>query len=72
MAMMWRVQIFEPLLQRIRNDVPGREPIQAYADFLHHRFLMSSTQGRDIGSAEAYVHWVDEGFPGYDPAETVP
>jgi hypothetical protein len=60
------------LLQRISNDVPGREPIQAYADFLHHRFLMSSTQGRDIGSAEAYVHWVDEGFPGYDPADTVP
>lgn len=71
MAMMWRVQIFEPLLQRVRADVPQREPVQAYADFLHHRFLMSSAQGRDVGSAEAYIHWVNEGFPGYDPADPV-
>lgn len=68
MAMMWRVQIFEPVLQRIREDVPHREPVQAYADFLHHRFLMSSTQERDVGSAEAYVHWAAEDFPGYDPS----
>lgn len=69
MAMMWRVQIFEPLLQRIRVDIPQREPVQAYADFLHHRFLMSSAQGRDVGSAEAYIDWVDEGYPGYDPED---
>ena len=69
MAMMWRVQVFEPLLQRIKADLPGREPVQAYTDFLHHRFLMSSSQGRDVDSAEAYIHWVREGFPGYDPAD---
>ena len=71
MAMMWRVQVFEPLLQRIRADVPDREPVQAYADFLHHRFMMSSSQGRDVGSAEAYIHWVEEDFPGYDPSDPV-
>lgn len=71
MAMMWRVQIFEPLLQRIKNDVSQREPVQAYADFLHHRFLMSSEQGRDVGSAEAYIQWATEGYPGYDPADSV-
>ena len=69
MAMMWRVQIFEPLLQRIRVDLPGREPVQAYTDFLHHRFLMSSKQGRDVDNAEAYNHWLQEGFPGYDPSD---
>lgn len=71
MAMMWRVQIFEPLLQRIRIDVPQREPVQAYADFLHHRFLISSAQGRDVGSAEAYIDWVDKGYPGYRPGHAV-
>jgi hypothetical protein len=71
MAMMWRVQIFEPLLQRIRVDVPQREPVQAYADFLHHRFLISSAQGRDVGSAEAYIDWVKEGYPGYRPQHAV-
>ena len=68
-AMMWRVQVFEPLLGRIRQDLPDAEPVQAYTDFLHHRFTMSSTQGRDVPSAEAYVHWAEEGFPGYSLEE---
>jgi hypothetical protein len=71
MAMMWRVQIFEPLLQRIKEDVPHREPVQAYADFLHHRFLMSTSQKRDVGSAEAYIHWATENYPGYDPGDPI-
>lgn len=69
-AMMWRVQVFEPVLERIRNDVSDREPIQAYTDFLHHRFLVSSSQGRDVPSAEAYVHWAENGYPGYEFEET--
>ncbi len=68
-AMMWRVQVFEPLLERIKVDIPQREPIQAYTDFLHHRFIMSSGQGRDVASAEAYIHWTDAGYPGYEPDE---
>ncbi len=64
-AMMWRVQVFEPVLERIRQDVPDREPVQAYTDFLHHRFIMSSGQGRDVPSAEAYIHWAEVGYPGY-------
>lgn len=68
-AMMWRVQVFEPLLERIRADLPQGEPIQAYTDFLHHRFLMSSGQGRDVPSAEAYVDWAESNYPGYSPDE---
>ena len=68
-AMMWRVQVFEPFLERIRADVRDRQPIQAYTDFLHHRFNLSSSQGRDVPSAEAYIHWAKEGFPGYSMDE---
>lgn len=68
-AMMWRVQVFEPMLQRIRTDLPDRDPIQAYTDFLHHRFLMSSGQGRDVPSAEAYAMWAEAGHPGYAPED---
>jgi hypothetical protein len=68
-AMMWRVQVFEPLLARIREDIPHLEPVQAYADFLHHRFAMSSLQGRDVPSAEAYIDWIATGHPGYPPEE---
>ncbi len=64
-AMMWRVQVFEPLMARIRQDVPAVDPVQAYTDFLHHRFTMSTAQGRDVPSAEAYVHWAEANFPGY-------
>jgi hypothetical protein len=68
-AMMWRVQVFEPLMQRIKVDVPDIEPVQAYTDFLHHRFLLSYSQGRDVPSAEAYVNWAAAGFPGYSLEE---
>ncbi|MEA2002682.1 MAG: DUF4032 domain-containing protein [Actinomycetota bacterium] len=64
-AMMWRVQVFEPLLDRVRSDLPDNEPIQAYTDFLHHRFLLSSAQGRDVATVEAYVDWAQAGHPGY-------
>jgi hypothetical protein len=68
-AMMWRVQVFEPLMERIKHDVPHIEPVQAYTDFLHHRFNLSYSQGRDVPSAEAYVNWAEEGFPGYSLEE---
>jgi hypothetical protein len=64
-AMMWRVQVFEPFLERMRTDVSYREPVQAYCDFLHHRFNLSRAQGRDVPSAEAYINWAESGFPGY-------
>jgi hypothetical protein len=68
-AMMWRVQVFEPLMERIKNDVPRVEPVQSYTDFLHHRFNLSYSQGRDVPSAEAYVNWAAAGFPGYSLEE---
>jgi hypothetical protein len=70
-AMMWRVQVFEPFMERIKVDVPGLEPVQAYTDFLHHRFHLSSAQGRDVPSAEAYVDWAKAGYPGYSFEELV-
>jgi hypothetical protein len=69
-AMMWRVQVFEPLLARIRSDLPDSEPIQAYTDFLHHRFLLSSGQGRDVSNDEAYAHWAEAGYLGYEVGES--
>jgi len=69
-AMMWRVQVFETLLGRIRSDLPQSEPVQAYTDFLHHRFVMSSGQGRDVVNDEAYAHWAKAGYPGYGLAKS--
>ncbi len=65
-AIRWRVGVFEPLLARIRDEgTSDVDPIQRYCDFLHHRFLLSSAAGRDIGTDEALEQWLAAGQPGY-------
>jgi hypothetical protein len=66
-AVYWRAEAFEPILAAIR-ELPRRntpDPVQAYCDFLHHRFVISSLAGRDIDSQEALADWVASGQPGY-------
>ena len=64
-AIRWRVDVFEPLLQRISTDKEhSADPVQAYCDFLHHRYLRSVEEGRDVPNAEAYESWKGAGFPG--------
>lgn len=66
-AIRWRVEIFEPLMDRIRA-LPNRrtdDPVQAFADFLHHRYVMSAAAGRDVPDAEAFEGWLASGQPGY-------
>ncbi len=65
-AIKWRVDVFEPYLERIAQIIePGANPVQAYCDFLHHRFVLARKQERDVPNEEAYTHWVDSGRPGY-------
>jgi hypothetical protein len=66
-AVRWRVEVFEPLLQQI-TALPDRrvaDPVQAYTDFLHHRYELSSASGTDVGNAAAFASWVAAGQPGY-------
>jgi hypothetical protein len=70
LAIRWRVEVFEPLLQRIAEELhDGREAVQAYCDYLHHRYLLAAEQSRDISNEEAFASWVAAKFPGYDPSE---
>ena len=71
-AIQWRVGVFEPFLERIRRASPSSDPIQGYCDFLHHRYLMSVTAGRDIGSDLAFEDWLARGRPGYDATQPRP
>jgi hypothetical protein len=63
--MQWRLSVFEPLVRRIAEIHPGADPVQAYADFLNHRFVLASEQQRDVENEEAFAGWVAAGFPGY-------
>ncbi len=65
-AIHWRVGVFEPLLARLRAVTPeGADPVQAYCDFLHHRYALSSQAGQDVGNEVAFDDWVACGQPGY-------
>lgn len=64
-AMRWRVDVFEPLLNRIEQDLGDEgDPVQKYCDFLHHRYLWASELGQDVDNEAAYEHWLAEGMPG--------
>jgi hypothetical protein len=66
-AILWRIEQFEPTLDRIRS-LPQRhtsDPVQAYCDLLHHRYVASAAAGRDVPNDEAFDAWVAAGQPGY-------
>lgn len=63
----WRVEVFEPMLARLRSleNRAALDPVQAYTDLLHHRYLLSAEVGRDIANEEAFARWISAGQPGY-------
>ncbi len=64
-AVRWRVGVFEPMLRRLTNVPEVVDPVQAYCDLLHHRYVRSVEEGFDIGTERAYEDWLERGRPGY-------
>jgi hypothetical protein len=64
-AVRWRVSRFEPMLRRLAEVVHTADPIQAYCDLLHHRYLKSIDAGEDIGTEAAFDDWMAAARPGY-------
>ena len=62
-AMQWRATVFEPLILRISEMLPGRDPYQAYTDYLAFRLEMATERERDVPNDEAFSAWQDQGFP---------
>lgn len=62
-AMQWRASVFEPLILRISDLLPGRDPYQAYCDYLAFRLDMATERDRDVTNDEAFDLWEKEGFP---------
>jgi hypothetical protein len=67
-AFRWRVDAFEPILDRLRAIPEVVDPVQSYCDFLNHRYLMSVKAQEDVGTEAAFESWIEEGMPGYDPS----
>jgi hypothetical protein len=66
-AIHWRAEAFEPLMSSIRSldDRRTADPVQAFCDFLHHRYVLCATLGCDVPNDEAFADWVRSGQPGY-------
>ncbi|MFO7699050.1 MAG: DUF4032 domain-containing protein [Acidimicrobiia bacterium] len=62
-AMQWRASVFEPLILRITDLLPGRDPYQAYCDYLAFRLDMATERERDVTNDEAFDRWEKEDFP---------
>lgn len=64
-AVQWRVGEFEPWLQRLGRSAGLADPVQAYCDLLHFRYVKSAEAGHDIGTQAAFDGWLEAGRPGY-------
>ena len=64
-SVQWRVGEFEPMLRRMENIANAIDPIQAYCDLLHFRYIKSVEAGQDIGTEAAFAGWLEAGQPGY-------
>ncbi len=64
-AVQWRVSEFEPWIRRLAALDGVSDPIQAYCDLLHHRYLMSEAAGHDVGTAAAFEDWLAADRPVY-------
>ena len=65
LAIQWRVREFEPLLAELTALEGIYDPIQAYCDVLHHRYMLASGLRRDVSTRETISDWVAKGRPGY-------
>jgi Domain of unknown function (DUF4032)/Lipopolysaccharide kinase (Kdo/WaaP) family len=63
-SIQWRVTVLEPMLTRLA-EIDDADPVQAYCDLLHHRYVMSSGVGSDVGTEAAFEDWMVRGRPGY-------
>jgi len=64
-AIRWRVDALEPMLERLSKLPDVLDPLQAYCDVLHYRYVTSSEAGYDIGTEAAYEGWLGAGRPGF-------
>lgn len=67
-ATQWRISEFEPWIRRLSTIEGVSDPIQAYCDLLHHRYLLSEAVGSDVGTETAFADWLAAGRPGYPVA----
>lgn len=67
-ARIWRRDVLEPSLARLRPVIGGRDALQAYCDVLEHKWLLSERAGRDVGLDRAIAAYLAVGAPAPEAA----
>ncbi|MEO8273322.1 MAG: DUF4032 domain-containing protein [Chloroflexota bacterium] len=62
-ARIWRREVLEPALARLRPVIGGRDALQAYCDVLEHKWLLSEAHGGDVGLDRAVAAYLEVGAP---------
>ena len=61
----WLTTSFEPIVGRIAEHWDG-DRIQAYCDFLNHRYVLAHQRSQDVANDEALADWLQNGMPGFE------
>ena len=59
----WRFERLDPALARLRDALPGRDPLQVFCDVLEYKWLLSERAGRDVGLHAAIDAYLAAGAP---------
>jgi hypothetical protein len=68
----WLTGRYEPMIDLIRRNWHGADPVQGYCDYLNHRILLASARGADVEPHDAFDSWQEAGFPGFEPDNGTP
>lgn len=64
-ALSYRVEVFEPWMERLRATEGVIDPVQAFCDLLVFRYEESVAEERAVPTEEAFEGWLAAGRPGY-------
>ena len=64
MAKKWMTEVFEPVINRVPDDMRGRvERAQMFHEILENRWYLSEKAGHDVGLEEATDNYCAEILP---------
>jgi hypothetical protein len=61
----WLEEIYDPVIAAIPEDLRDRlQPAEIFSEVLEHRWYMSETAGRDVGTTAATRDFIEQVLPG--------
>jgi hypothetical protein len=63
-ANLWLAEVYDPVVQAIPSHLAGRlDPVEVFHEVLEHRWLLSERAGRDVGTRQAALSYLESILP---------